>query len=446
MTIKLVLLIGTALLSLVSGILIFDGAKQTNRARAGWFLFMSIAISAWTAAMSFFISAKPGMEEFTGHIVSIIDASGLLLVIGFLGYSSVNYRNGRILTMIVAIIGALLLAGIIISPSSFHTTIILEGDVNYMERPETIIYAIYSIVLIVVPILMSAYLLVDVVRSRGTKVYKPYLTLYIGLLIAGSASVVFDVIMPTLGSYTYSWLGPLMASLVIACFCLSVIYCKAIQLSTSGIQRLFRGFFLIVAVIVYFSMLYGISVLISNRAGNKMAPWLIFIFANLIIGIILLIAWSFIRDFLRHFTVIAAANDIDVDYISKVLKRNIKKGIRQDPTEIAKFLAAYLHRAYFGFIIEGKLYGSSPLSLSKDWANQIMELGAAEKSVWQKIDAHFELELNRIGIIKVAELRNRQGMVYGQILLGKELDTKDGAETISRTDLEEILKLAAKAI
>lgn len=138
-----------------------------------------------------------------------------------------------------------------------------------------------------------------------------------------------------------------------------------------------------------------------------------------------------------------ATQQIDVGYIiKKVSKVNPK---RENLKDLAGFLADHLHFAYVGFLINGRLYGSSSLAFTADELAKISKMKSRDGELWQKSDETTGKILNNLDINAVAELRDAKGNVFGQFIFGKPL-SKAKFERRDLVQLEMIINLVATVL
>ena len=142
----------------------------------------------------------------------------------------------------------------------------------------------------------------------------------------------------------------------------------------------------------------------------------------------LLPAISEVYSFLKSFI---ATKEIDIGYITKKLNKITRRTL--DLKELAGFLADHLHFEYVGFLINGRIYGSENLDISSEEFVEIAKLKSGARGIWQDV-APISGICIRADIKNVGELYNKDGDVFGQIIIGHPV----GKKVLDRKDLIEI--------
>ena len=138
-----------------------------------------------------------------------------------------------------------------------------------------------------------------------------------------------------------------------------------------------------------------------------------------------------------------ATNQVDVSYIVRKLNKLAPKDANKE--ELAGFLADHMHFSYVGFLINGKLYGSSSLPISQSEIHQVQSLKSANKGIWQDFNEPVSRIFSNIDINAVAELHDNTGKVFGQVLIGKPVG-KMKFERKNLVQMEMIINLIALVI
>lgn len=246
--------------------------------------------------------------------------------------------------------------------------------------------------------------------------------------------------MPFFGRYDLIWVGSFGTTVVIVAFFYAVIRYRIITVSAKWMRALAYIVVMAMSVIAYMLIFYTIFTVLF-KIPNPSTSVLVL---NFLMIVIVLLLMPVINELIASIRSTISVGQVDIAYVIKKLNRIATKNV--DLRELAGFLADHLHFAYIGFVVNGRLYGSKPLSVSAEELVQIGKMKAASgNSVWQEPNKTTQKIMDELGLKAVAELRNAKGKAFGQLIVGKPLG-KNSFERRDLVQLEMIINLVATVI
>lgn len=434
-----ILLITTAVLCLLTGFLSLVGSSNNDRKRMAWFFAMSLGCAMWTAGIGVFrVLPLTSGETLTWALYGIY-ISSMFLAVATLGYAAWRYTIGKVLT-ILCMFGAIFLAAVFLhDPSVLYTDITLSNAGNSVDLYWGWYYIAYCLFFIITDGGFVVAQFLNAKRERRLNARKGNYLLFFGFLVAGSLAVIFDLIIPPY-DYSLIWIGPLSLSVVMIMFFYATLKYRLVRMSSRWLQVFAYGVIATIGVIIYMLTFY----LIFTSLFKASEPSASVLVLNFLMIAILLMLMPVISEVSSSIKSLISVGQVDIGYVIKKLNRLVAKNL--DLRELASFLADHLHFAYVGFIINGHVYGSKTLSLSRDEIDQIAKMKTTSRNgMWQVPTKSVQKILDETNLKAVAELYNAKGKPFGQIIVGKPL----GKSTMEHRDLiqlEMIINLVASVI
>lgn len=437
-----ILLIATAILVVLTGLVSLVGASKIDKSRMAWFFVATLGLSAWSLSIAGFLGMPATAHETTATIfIYDIYLSALVAVPALLGYSAWKYTFGKILT-ILCILGGFILAACLI-----HDQGILYDALTMSEASGNSIHIVngwfYYTYVIYFCTCFTIYLGILFYRAKHTKnkrVRSGDMILLIGMVISSGFTGLFDLILPFFGKYDSIWVGPLVLSIVMVIFFYSIVKYRIITVEARWMRLMAYVVVMSVGVIIYMLIFYLIFTALF-KIPNPSASVLVL---NFIMIVIVLLLMPVINELIASIRSMISSGQVDIAYVIK--KLNKLATLNVDLRDLAAFLADHLHFSYIGFIINGKLYGSKPLAMSSDEIASVSRMkSASHDGVWQEPNKTVSKTLDELGLKAVAELRNAKGKTFGQLIVGKPLG-KNSFERRDLIQLEMTINLVATVI
>lgn len=436
-----ILLIATAILVALTGLVSLVGASKVDKGRMAWFFVATLGLAAWSLSIAGFLGAPTTTSENTiTLLVYGIYLSALVAVPALLGYSAWKYKLGKLATILY------LLLAIFLGASLLHDQEILYDEVKLSAATGNSVHIVpgwfYLAYVLFFCTCFTLYLGVLFYRAKHTKnkrVRFGDMLLLAGMVISSGFTGLFDLILPFFGNYGLIWVGPFVITMVMAVFFYAIIKYRIIAIETAWMRVLSYVVVMSVGVIVYMLLFYMIFTSLF-KIPNPSASVLVL---NFLMIVIVLLLMPVINELIASIKSMISRGQVDLAYVVKKLNRIATKNV--DLRDLASFLADHLHFAYIGFIINGRLYGSKALAVSAEELSKISHLRTTANGVWQQPTKVVQEILDELDLKAVAELKNAKGKPFGQIIVGKPLG-KASFERRDLVQLEMIINLVATVI
>lgn len=435
-----ILLYSTSLLAVFSGFSAFVGASKADRGRMAWFFATTIMAAIWTIAIATFLALPVGSEQVASAFIMAIYISSAVMMITLLMFAGGKRKLGKVLAVLATLSLTITVAVVLNDTKLLFDGFSLTNQGNTVHLVNGPIYWLYTFYFVLNSIL-AWYMIWD--RSRKTRVKRIRMgdqVLMVGLIITGMFSMVTDLILPIAVRYDLIWVGPLTLSVTLIAFYYAILRFRIVSISSGWLRTLSYIVLLVSGAVIYMLIFY----LIFTALFKVPNPSASILALNFIMIVIVLLLMPVINEVSASMRSLIMVGQVDIAYVIKKLNKIASKNI--DLRDLAGFLANHLHFSYIGFIVNGRLYGSKPLSVSAEELAQITKMKhAGANSVWQEPNATTKKTLHDLGLQAVAELRNAKGKPFGQLVVGKPL----GKTVFERRDLvqlEMIINLVATVI
>lgn len=438
MSLTSILLIATAILCLLTGFMSLVGVSKDMRGRQVWFFVTTIGCALWTAGIGIFQALGPNDLDKVKLPFYAIYLGSLLMAVSILGYASWRRTWGKIYTVICGLVAVFLAVVLILDPGLLYTDITLSNNGNSVQLYWGWYYITYCLFYVVnnTGFVINQYLNAKTNRKKNAR--KGDYLLFFGLLISGVLSIVFDLLIPPM-DYSLIWVGPLSLCVVMIAFFYSTLKYRLVSMSSRWLQVLAYGVILSIGAVIYMLLFYIIFTALF-KIPNPSTSVLVL---NFLMIIIVLLLMPVISEVTASVKSMISVGQVDIAYVIKKLNHLATKNV--DLRDLAGFLADHLHFAYIGFVVNGRLYGSTALAISAEEIAKITHLRSTANGTWQEPNKSVQKIFDEHNLRAVAELRNAKGKPFGQIIVGKPL----GKSSFSRRDLiqlEMIINLVATVI
>ena len=434
-----ILLIAAAILTFLSGVAVFAGVTRDERAQGAWFFVMTLGTAAWAVGIGMFLALPTNATDVAPWALFTLYVGAMVMLSAFVGYVGWGYKTGRVLTVLYCLVGVGLAGALLYDPSILYSSITLSETGNSIKIVEGWFYWAYIAFCMVTALSMLGFTLYRLLHAKKRSERAGMAVLMIGTSIAGVVLSIFDMLLP-LERYDLIWVGPLATSLNILCFYYAILRFRIMTLVTGWLKILSYIIIMMSGAIIYMIAFFAIFTALFHIPSPSSSV-LILNFIMVVVMLLLIPVISEISAFVRS---LISVQTVDIAYIAKKLNHLAPQNV--DMRELASFLADHMHFEYVGFLINGRLYGSSSLPLSADELAQISMLKTARPgSVWQDFNEPVGKICSEQDISAIAELHNAKGKAFGQIIVGKPL----GKMQFDRRDLiqmEMIINLVAAVI
>lgn len=434
-----ILLVATAVLVFLVGVVTFVGSSAKERKNSIWFLLTAIASTIWTVAIAIFLGLSPESQELAPKVILVIYVGAFLVSPTALGYVSWKYRIGKVLTIVSLLAGGCLGLVILNDPELLYSGFTLSRAGNTVELVHNwfnIVYIGYF-VLVMGGFCFMAYR--SAMKASNKRMRTGMGIFAIGMLIEAVCAGVFDLILPLYVRYDLIWVGPLALSVVIVAFFYAALKYRMVSIMSNWLKIMSYVVILASGAVVYMVIFYLIFTALFKIPNPSTAVLVL----NFLMIVIVLLLMPVINEIAASIRSMISVGQVDLAYVVKKLNRIATKNVNL--RDLAGFLADHLHFAYIGFVINGRLYGSKALAVSAEELTKIAHLRAVPHGVWQEPTKQVQEILDNLDLKAVAELKNAKGKPFGQIIVGKPLG-KASFERRDLVQLEMIINLVAMVI
>ena len=295
----IVLLLATvAVLTFLSGVIVFLGSSKGDRIRSAWFFLAATFATAWISSISIFITAGEDMGDAIDWHVKWTFISAILIDIAFLGYVAWRQKYGQIITAFFAIIGIAISALIFANPHYMYDEVILSkagNTINMSIGPLNIIYMIFfcAIVPAVVIALIREFSRTKSQRKRGGD-----LTIMISFGASSLLTLIADLILPALGNWSMVWLGPLALSATIIGFYYTILRYHSLNLSSIWL-KLFSYIVIVTSMAIIYMIIFSIIFAALFRGSTPSIEVIILNFVMILFFLLLMPAMNQLSNFIR---------------------------------------------------------------------------------------------------------------------------------------------------
>lgn len=440
MSLTSILLYATSVLAVFSGFSAFIGTSKTDKKKMAWFFATTIMAAIWTVSIAMFLDLPITASESAPFWIMSIYISSAVMMVMLLGYAGWEYTVGKILTFL-AVVALVITATVVV----MNTRLLFDGfelttQGNTVHLVNGVVYWLYAFYFALNSVLAWYFIWKRSRKTSSKKVRMGDRTLMVGLVITGALAMISDLVLPLFVRYDLIWIGPLALSITLVSFYYAILKYRIISISSRWLKLLSYAVLLVSGAVIYMLIFYLIFTALF-KVPNPSASVLVLNFIMIVIVLLLMPVLNEVSASMRS---LISVGQVDIAYVIKKLNRIATKNV--DLRELAGFLADHLHFAYIGFVVNGRLYGSKPLSVSAEELVQIGKMKAASgNSVWQEPNKTTQKFMDELGLKAVAELRNAKGKAFGQLIVGKPLG-KNSFERRDLVQLEMIINLVATVI
>ena len=284
----IVMLLGTvAILTLLSGLITFFGAKKGDRMRSAWFLAAASFAFIWMTSIIFFLAAGPEKVSTIDWHAKWVFVSAILIDVSFLGYVAWKEKYGKYLTFFFLVVGLIISAFIFAKTDSLYNGIVLSVTGNSIILnigPLYISYILFfcAVVPAIVITLIKQYLSARSSRKRGGD-----LTIMISFAISSVLIVVTEVILPILGNWNLIWIGPLALSATIITFYYTILRYRALNLSSIWL-KIFSYVVLLSSLAIIYMIIFALVFMSIFRGSMPSAEVIILNFIMVMVFLVLM--------------------------------------------------------------------------------------------------------------------------------------------------------------
>lgn len=299
MRLVIILLSTVSILTFLSGLITFLGAKKGDRARSAWFFAAAAFATAWMVAISVFITANADMESRIDWHTKWIFISAILIDIAFLGYVTWKEKYGKILTYVFLVIGGIISLIILLRPHLLYSSVSLSATGNSVNLNIGPLYIAYiAFFCLIVPAIVIV-LFREFQKTRSNRKRGGDLVIMTSFAISSIIVIISDVVLPLLGNWMLTWLGPLALSATIIAFYYTILRYRSLNLSSIWL-KFFSYVVIIASVAIIYMIIFSLIFAALFRGSTPSIEVIILNFIMIVIFLLLMPAMSRVMTNIRQ--------------------------------------------------------------------------------------------------------------------------------------------------
>ena len=298
MQLTIILLATVAILTLLSGAIVFFGASKGDKVRSLWFFLAAIFATVWMASISLFLVAEPDWVDIIDWHVKWTFVSAILIDIAFLGYVAWREKYGQILTF------AFLLAGLTISAFIFFTPDLLYSGINLLRTGNTVTmnmgplyYAYIGFFCTIVPAIILN-LLKQFIKTHSARKKGGDLVIMGSFGLSSALVLVANLILPLFGNWGMIWLGPLALSVTIIAFYYTILRYRSLNLASIWL-KIFSYIVIIASIAIVYMVIFYLIFTALFRGSTPSTEVIVLNFIMVVIFLLLMPAMNEIMQSIR---------------------------------------------------------------------------------------------------------------------------------------------------
>lgn len=298
MQLIVILLATVSVLTILSGAIVFFGASKGDKVRSTWFFLAAFFATIWMSSISLFLIATPDWEESIDWHVKWTFISAILIDVAFLGYVAWREKYGKIITSIFLCFGLIISALIMINPSSLYSAIILSHTGNSVVMNIGPVYMAYNAFFATIVPTVVVTLLRQYIKTRSDRKKGGDIVIMISFGISSLITLVANLIMPLMGTWSAIWLGPLALSATIIAFYYTILRYRSLNLSSIWLKIL-SYIVIITSLAIIYMIIFSIIFAALFRGSTPSTEVIILNFIMILIFLALMPAMNELSVFIH---------------------------------------------------------------------------------------------------------------------------------------------------
>ena len=291
MQLIILLLITVAVLTFLSGAIVYFGASKGDRTRSAWFFIAAIFATVWMSSISLFITADSSWSEVIDWHVAWTFISAIIIDVAFLGYIAWPEKYGKLLTYIFLLFGLFISTFIMLAPSAMYDTVILDRAGNSVVMHIGPLYISYIAFFAAIVPAIVAYLFKQALKTRSQRKRSGDITIMLSFGLSSTLILVANLIMPLLGNWHLIWLGPLALSATIIAFYYTILRYHSLNLSSIWL-KIFSYIVIIASVAIIYMVIFALIFAALFRGSMPSIEVIILNFIMIVIFLLLMPAMN----------------------------------------------------------------------------------------------------------------------------------------------------------
>ena len=291
MQLIIILLSTVSILTFLSGVVTFFGAKKGDKARAFWFFLSALFAAIWTAAILIFLTANQDSHfNLTWH-VNWIFVTAILIDVSFLSYVMWHKHNGKLLVLLFAIAGGVIAGISFAKPELLYSEITISPSGNKISLNVGLFYITYVLYICAIVSAIVLALLKECVKTHSSCKRKGDLIIMVAFSISSLVIALSEIILPIMGNWSLIWLGPLSLSATIISYYYSILRYRSLNLASIWL-KIFSYTVLLCSVAIIYMVIFSIIFAALFRGSTPSSEVIILNFIMILIFLLLMPAMN----------------------------------------------------------------------------------------------------------------------------------------------------------
>lgn len=298
MQLIVILLATVSILTFLSGVIVFFGAKKKDRIRSFMFFLAATFATTWMISIAMFLIADPTWVDTINWHVKWTFVSAILIDVAFLAYIAWEEKYGRAISLVFLLFGLFISTLIFVNPELLYTDIILDRSGNSIILNIGLLYATYIIFFAAIVPAVVVVLLKQFIKSRSDRKKNGDLVIMISFAISSVLTFVGDLILPLNGDWAAVWLGPLALAVTIISFYYAILRYRSLNLSSIWL-KIFSYIVIIASIAIVYMVIFSAVFAGLFRGSTPSTEVIILNFIMIVIFIALMPAMNELSNFIR---------------------------------------------------------------------------------------------------------------------------------------------------
>ncbi len=308
MQLIVILLATVAILTFLSGAIVFFGSSKGDRVRSAWYFTAAIFATAWMSSIALFLVAKPDSADTIIWHVNWTFVSAVFLDAAFLGYGAWSKRYGKIATTIFWIFGLVVGISILLNPGALYSDIVLSNTGNSVVLNTSPLYFAYiAFFATIVPAIIAVFFH-QFLKSRSKRKKGGDIITMTSFGASSTVVLIVNLILPLLGNWGLIWLGPLALAMTILGVYYTILRYRMLNLSSIWL-RIFSYIVIISSIAIVYMVIFSVIFAALFRGSTPSTEVIILNFIMILIFIALMPAMNGLMIFIRSLMVGQTSDD-----------------------------------------------------------------------------------------------------------------------------------------
>ena len=298
MQLIVILLAIVAILTFLSGAIVFFGSSKSDRARSAWYFAAAIFATAWMSSIAVFLIAKPDSLNTIVWHVNWVFISAAFLDAAFLGYGAWSKKYGKITTALFWLFCLVVGISILLNPGALYSDIILSNTGNSVILNISPLYFAYiAFFATIVPVIIGVFFH-QFFKSRSKRKKSGDIITMASFGASSTVVLITNLILPLFNNWGLIWLGPLALAMTILGVYYTILRYHMLILSSIWL-RIFSYIVVISSIAIIYMIIFSVIFAALFRGSTPSTEVIVLNFIMILIFIALMPAMNSLTMFIR---------------------------------------------------------------------------------------------------------------------------------------------------